>query len=473
MAEGRGGRARVLEVLGRPRRDRGAARGAGRRGRGRRLAGAGGARAGRPASRSAAGGAGAKRPARRLTFTIDPPDARDFDDAITVEREPDGLRVFVHIADVSAFVAAGGALDREAWQRGCSVYLPGRVEPMLPHPLSSGVCSLQPGVDRYAVTIEVAPDGGITAYRSAIRSDHRLSYPQVERMLAGDEPAAPRLRRRSRTHGRWAGAARRPGSPAAPPASRAATRVHVRRRRRGGGRGGGRARGAHAGRGADAAGQRGGGGAARRRTRAVFRVHEHPEPDAVRLLAERLEALAVPTPPQPDLHGGREAAAYAASVSEWVTRYPTRAGAGRRSPLLVLRCAASGRAETAEISATPAWPAPPTATSPRRSAATPTCSCHRALLAHLGAGEGALDADALAQAAARSSERRARRRAASSAAATMSAWPSCSSTSCSSGAGRQPFAGEVVGMIEGALFVRFGGIFEGLLPVRALGPRAG
>ena len=61
----------------------------------------------------------------RLTFTIDPPDARDFDDALSVEREQGGLRVFVHIADVSAFVAAGGAIDREAAGRGCSVYLPG------------------------------------------------------------------------------------------------------------------------------------------------------------------------------------------------------------------------------------------------------------------------------------------------------------------------------------------------------------
>ena len=71
----------------------------------------------------------------RLTFTIDPPDARDFDDAISVEREQGGLRVYVHIADVSAFVVAGGPIDEEASWRGCSVYLPGRVEPMLPHAL--------------------------------------------------------------------------------------------------------------------------------------------------------------------------------------------------------------------------------------------------------------------------------------------------------------------------------------------------
>ncbi len=96
----------------------------------------------------------------RLALTIDPPDARDFDDAITIEREHGGLRVLVHIADVSAFVPAAGSIDREAEWRGSSVYLPGRVEPMLPHTLSSGLCSLQPGVDRYAVTVDVAPGGG-------------------------------------------------------------------------------------------------------------------------------------------------------------------------------------------------------------------------------------------------------------------------------------------------------------------------
>jgi ribonuclease R len=84
----------------------------------------------------------------RLAFTIDPPDARDFDDALTIERADGGLRTLVHIADVSAFVAAGGSIDIEAAWRGCSVYLPGRVEPMLPLVLSSGLCSLQPGRSR-------------------------------------------------------------------------------------------------------------------------------------------------------------------------------------------------------------------------------------------------------------------------------------------------------------------------------------
>src|SRR2546428_5333322 len=80
--------------------------------------------------------------------TIDPDDARDFDDAIQVEKTNSGWRLGVHIADVAAYVEPGSALDREARGRGNSVYLPDRVIPMLPEGLSNGVCSLKPGVDR-------------------------------------------------------------------------------------------------------------------------------------------------------------------------------------------------------------------------------------------------------------------------------------------------------------------------------------
>ena len=82
----------------------------------------------------------------KFIVTIDPDDARDFDDAINVERIPGGgWRLGVHIADVAAYVKPGGALDREAYKRGNSVYLPDRVIPMLPERLSNGVCSLNPG----------------------------------------------------------------------------------------------------------------------------------------------------------------------------------------------------------------------------------------------------------------------------------------------------------------------------------------
>src|SRR6185436_20350652 len=94
------------------------------------------------------------------TFTIDPPQARDFDDAISAEPMEDGaVRVWVHIADVSAHVRPGSHVEREAFRRGTSVYVPGAVEPMLPEALSNQACSLVPGEDRLAVTVELEFDG--------------------------------------------------------------------------------------------------------------------------------------------------------------------------------------------------------------------------------------------------------------------------------------------------------------------------
>src|SRR5581483_5686061 len=99
------------------------------------------------------------------------------------------IRVWVHIADVSAYVPPGSLVDREAYRRGCSVYVPGAVEPMLPGSLSNQSCSLVPGQDRLAVTVEFVVAGGRAArpafYRSMIRSDSRLEYGEVDRLFAG------------------------------------------------------------------------------------------------------------------------------------------------------------------------------------------------------------------------------------------------------------------------------------------------
>lgn len=129
------------------------------------------------------------------TFTIDPDTARDFDDAISVQREGDRYHAWVHIADVSAYVPAGGPVDLEARQRTASVYLPLWAEPMLPEELSAGVCSLQAGQDRLCVTVEfVFDDQGRRHashfYRSVIRSDHRLTYGFVDSVLVPDAPTA-------------------------------------------------------------------------------------------------------------------------------------------------------------------------------------------------------------------------------------------------------------------------------------------
>src|SRR5205823_9510114 len=108
-------------------------------------------------------------------------------------REPEGLRAWVHIADVSFFVPAGSPLDHGAADRATSVYVPDRVAPMLPHELADDLCSLRPGLDRLCVTVEFPPRGEPLFYRSTIRSRHRLTYGQVERILGGAEPSEPEL----------------------------------------------------------------------------------------------------------------------------------------------------------------------------------------------------------------------------------------------------------------------------------------
>ncbi|MEP6642377.1 MAG: RNB domain-containing ribonuclease, partial [Gaiellales bacterium] len=140
-----------------------------------------------------------------LTFTIDPADARDHDDALSV----DGDRVLVHIADVAAFVPEEGAIEAQAARRATSVYLPGRVDPMLPEGLSCGLCSLIPGRDRWAVTVEVGGEGPLRAFRSVIHSDHRLTYDEAEAMLGGgDGPPdlVAALRRLDQVAAGWAAA---------------------------------------------------------------------------------------------------------------------------------------------------------------------------------------------------------------------------------------------------------------------------
>jgi ribonuclease R len=129
--------------------------------------------------------------------TIDPDDARDFDDAINVEKLPNGgWQLGVHIADVAAYVQPGSALDREARRRGNSVYLPDRVIPMLPERLSNGVCSLKPGVDRLTHSVFVQFDKRGVAKstrfaRSVIRSAHRLTYKEAYAILTS--PTRDRL----------------------------------------------------------------------------------------------------------------------------------------------------------------------------------------------------------------------------------------------------------------------------------------
>jgi ribonuclease R len=121
--------------------------------------------------------------------TIDPEDAKDFDDALSIERTPEGLtRLGVHIADVSHYVKEGSELDAEAYARGTSVYMVNEVIPMLPERLSNNLCSLRPGVDRltYSVFMDISPDGMVQGYsidKSVIHSARRFTYEEVQVIL--------------------------------------------------------------------------------------------------------------------------------------------------------------------------------------------------------------------------------------------------------------------------------------------------
>ncbi len=129
-----------------------------------------------------------------LIVTIDGSDAKDLDDAISLETLEDGYRVGVHIADVSFYVKEGSALDREARQRGTSVYLVDRVIPMLPERLSNGIASLNPQAPRLTLTAWIDLDSlgkrrAVRVCKTVIQSRHRLTYDQVNAILEGKETA--------------------------------------------------------------------------------------------------------------------------------------------------------------------------------------------------------------------------------------------------------------------------------------------
>lgn len=126
--------------------------------------------------------------------TIDGEDAKDLDDAVSVSKEGDDYLLGVHIADVTNYVQENSALDREALKRGTSVYLVDRVIPMLPHKLSNGICSLNAGVDRLALScmMRISPKGEVVDYRimeSVICVDRRMSYTSVKKILEDKDEA--------------------------------------------------------------------------------------------------------------------------------------------------------------------------------------------------------------------------------------------------------------------------------------------
>jgi ribonuclease R len=410
------------------------------------------------------------------TFTIDPATARDYDDAISARREDGGtIRVWVHIADVSAFVRPGSALERETFRRATSVYVPGAVEPMLPHALSSGACSLVTGQDRLAVTVELEMAGAAVRsaafHRTTIRSDARLTYPQVDRIFAGMEraldpwaeplalaravAAALRERREARgslavdsaepvfefdAHGHVIGVAQEEQTES----HRVIEELMI------------------------LANEQVAGYLADRRAPTIYRVHEKPDPRAVERLAEQLETLEVPTPPLPESMSPQQAGDLAAEMSRMIVAYVDRSGRGRFAfRTLVLRAMKQAFYAPRNVGhAGLASAAYCHFTSPIRR--YPDLVAHRALLGSLGLDDAEAHAAELPDAADHSStaEREAMQ-------IERDADDVCScfllERRLAEAGWELEFDGEVVGVIGAGLFVRFGDEgFEGFLPVRRM-----
>ena len=332
------------------------------------------------------------------TFTIDPPTARDFDDAISAEALDGGaVRIWVHIADVSHYVKPGSPVDREAFRRATSVYVPGTVEPMLPEVLSNGACSLVPHQDRLAVTVELEFDG-------RRRPPHRLP-PQ--------RSSAPTRGSTTRRSTGSSPARRTPQPPCAEPlaaARRVAAALQEVRERRG----------ALAVESQEpefafsrdghvtelvwseqteshrliehlmiAANEAVATLLETRKLPALYRVHERPEAARVERLVDQLASLDVPTPPLPDPMTGQQAADAIAEIAHLVDREVRRRGHGRAAlTSLVLRSLKQAHYSPKNVGhAGLRSPRYCHFTSPIRR--YPDLICHRALLAAIGEGEEA------------------------------------------------------------------------------------
>jgi ribonuclease R len=412
------------------------------------------------------------------TFTVDPATARDFDDAVSAQREGDGARVWIHIADVAAHVKPGSVLDQEARKRGNSTYIPGAVEPMLPHALSSEACSLAPGVERLAVTTEVELGPKMEPrrarfYRSRIRSDARLDYDELDEIFAGRtqspaEVAEPLAAAREVA----AGLGEHRGTSsldvesfepefrfdaegnvvaaegvAQTEAHRLIERLMVLNNEQ----------------------------VAelleRERVPAIYRVHAQPDAARIERLLEQLAALGVPTPPLKQGLAPGEAGRVAAEASTLVRKEAARRGHGRGAyTSLVLRSLKQATYSERNIGhAGLGSSAYCHFTSPIRR--YPDLICHRALLAALGEGE---EAPTLAECRDAAADCSARER--TSAQIERSADDVCAAFLLERELGERGldavFEGEVSGVIRSAAFVTFAGelgdVYEGMLPARRL-----
>jgi len=412
------------------------------------------------------------------TFTVDPASARDFDDAVSARREGDGFRIWIHIADVSAYVRPATGLDREALARANSTYAPGMVSPMLPPALSGEACSLKPGVERLTVTAEMELNSAGEArsasfYRSLIRSDERLDYEHLDRIFAGDERAAEPVA-------------------AAIEAARAAAAGLVERT---------------AGRGLEVTSSEpefsftaDGRLAAGRRVEqteshrlierlmiltneqvaklleakgvpTLYRVHEQPGPERIRFMIEQLASLDVPTPQIGEIAGPTEAGQVAAEASRLVAREAKRRGYGASSlSSLVLRAMKPARYSAENLGhAGLSSIAYAHFTSPIRR--YPDLIAHRALLAAIDSSEERPDPGEVAAAALHCSDRER-----DSMRIERDADDVCSAfllqRELFDDGQEKVFVGEVSGVIGAGAFILFKGelsdVYEGFFPARRM-----
>jgi ribonuclease R len=410
------------------------------------------------------------------TFTIDPVTARDYDDAVSARREDAGvIRVWVHIADVSAYVRPGGALERETFRRATSVYVPGAVEPMLPHALSSGACSLVSGQERLAVTVELEMDGAevrsAAFHRSRIRSDARLTYPQVDAVFAGTERAQEPWGE-PLALARQVSSALRAKRDARGSLAVESTEPVIEFDDRGHVVGVTREHQTESHKLIEElmilANEQVAGHLADRRVPTLYRVHEKPDPQAVERLVQQLESLEVPTPPVPPNMSPQQAGDAAAEISHAIARYVKQSGRGRRSfGTLVLRAMKQAYYSPKNTGhAGLASPRYSHFTSPIRR--YPDLVAHRALLATIGADDVAPRADELFDAAEHSSEAEREAMKIERDADDVCLCFLLERRLAESGWELEA-DGEVVGVISKGLFVEFGEEgFEGFLPIRRM-----
>jgi ribonuclease R len=434
------------------------------------------------AAPAAAGALGLdRRDLRELaTFTVDPASAHDFDDAVSASRTDRGVRLWIHIADVSAHVRPGSALEKEAYRRANSTYVPGLVAPMLPHALSSDACSLAPHQERLAVTSEIELSESneplsASFYRSLIRSDVRLNYDELDEIFAGRQ-RPPNSIAEPLGLAREAAAAlaeRRPRSSLEVESFEPEFRFEDAE-----------VVGAHSVAQTEAhrliehlmilTNERVAELLERRRVPTIYRVHEQPDPERVRWLIEQLAALDVPTPALPDSISPRQAGELAGEASRLVAREAARRGHGREAyTSLVLRSLKPAHYADRNLGhAGLGSPAYTHFTSPIRR--YPDLIAHRSLLSAIGAGEESPRAEGLADVAVHCSERERDATRTERDADSVCASFLLERELFQRGPDTR-FEGEVSGVVGAGAFVRFGGaladVYEGFLPARRIGGR--